>query len=113
MKTFEKNDSGFICHVCKKNVPALKYSSRDHCTKCLCSIHVDINPGDRANTCLGTLVPNDVATSNKKGYIITYKCTKCGKLHNNKSAEDDSFNTILKIMNKTYNINEFVNKFEK
>ncbi|MBR4999287.1 MAG: RNHCP domain-containing protein, partial [Clostridia bacterium] len=57
MKTFEKNDNNFLCRVCGHNVPTLKYSSRDHCTKCLCSIHVDINPGDRANSCLGTLVP--------------------------------------------------------
>lgn len=107
MKTFEKNDSGFICLTCGKNVDPLKYSSRDHCTKCLCSIHVDINPGDRANSCLGTLVPVDVTINNKKGYIITYKCNKCGLLHNNKSAEDDNFNTILKVMNKSYNIQDY------
>lgn len=106
MKTFEKNDNEFVCRVCGKNVPTLIYSSRDHCTKCLCSIHIDINPGDRANTCLGTLVPIDVETK-KKGYIINYKCQKCGQIHNNKTAEDDSFKTILKVMNKTYNIKDF------
>ena len=74
MKTFEKNDNEFICRVCGKLVPELKYSSRDHCTKCLCSIHIDINPGDRANSCLGTLIPTDIETNNKKGYIIKYKC---------------------------------------
>ena len=107
MKNFEKNDNEFICRVCEKLVPTLKYSSRDHCTKCLCSIHIDINPGDRANTCLGTLVPVDIEISSKKGYIIKYKCAKCGLEHNNKSAEDDSFKTILKVMNKTYNLNEY------
>ena len=107
MKTFEKNDNKFICNVCGKLIPELKYSSRDHCTKCLCSLHIDVNPGDRANTCMGTLVPIDIETSNKKGYIIKYRCSKCGVEHNNKSAEDDSFKTILKIMNKTYNINEY------
>ena len=107
MKTFEKNDNEFVCNVCGKLVPTLKYSSRDHCTRCLCSIHVDINPGDRANTCLGTLIPIDIETSNKKGYIIKYKCQKCGVQHNNKSAEDDNFKTILQVMNKSYNINEY------
>jgi len=107
MKTFEKNDNSFICRVCGKNVPALKYSSRDHCSKCLCSIHIDINPGDRLNTCLGTLIPEDIETSNKKGYIVKYKCQKCSQFHNNKTAEDDNFNTILKVMNKTYNIQDF------
>ena len=109
MKTFEKNDNEFVCRVCGKLVPTLKYSSRDHCTKCLCSIHIDINPGDRANTCLGTLVPTDIEVSNKKGYKIKYRCEKCGITHNNKSADDDSFKTILKIMNKTYTINDFKN----
>ena len=109
MKTFEKNDNGFICRVCGKSVPALKYTSRDQCNKCLCSIHIDVNPGDRANTCLGTLVPVDVEISNKKGYIIKYKCDKCGKEHNNKSATDDSFKTILTVMNKSYNVNSFQN----
>lgn len=106
MKTFEKNDNEFICRVCGKSVPPLIYSSRDHCSKCLCSIHVDINPGDRANTCLGTLVPFDIET-NKKGYVVKFKCQKCGQIHNNKTAEDDSFKTILKVMNKTYNIKDF------
>lgn len=107
MKNFEKNDNTFTCRVCGRLVPTLKYSSRDHCTKCLCSIHIDINPGDRANTCLGTLVPTDIEVSNKKGYIIKYKCQKCGMLHNNKSAEDDNFKTILSVMNKSYNIKNF------
>ena len=107
MKTFEKNDNEFICRVCGKLVPMLKYSSRDHCNKCLCSIHVDINPGDRANTCLGTLVPVDVEINNNKGYVIKYKCNKCNQTHNNKAAEDDNFKTLLKVMNKTYDINSF------
>lgn len=110
MKRFEKNDNEFVCRVCGKFISPLKYSSRDHCTRCLCSIHVDVNPGDRANTCLGTLIPIDVTINNKKGYIITYKCEKCGETHNNKSADDDKFNTILKIMNKTYSIDCFTNK---
>ena len=108
MKTFEKNDSSFTCRICGKNVPTLNYTSRDHCNKCLCSIHIDINPGDRANACLGTLIPIDIETNNKKGYIIKYKCDKCGILHNNKSAEDDSFKTILKVMNKSYNVKDFM-----
>ena len=107
MKTFEKNDESFICRVCGKTVPTLKYSSRDHCTNCLCSIHVDINPGDRSNNCLGTLIPVDIEVNNKKGYIIKYKCNKCGKTHNNKSAEDDKFKTILSVMNKSYNIENY------
>ncbi len=107
MKNFQKNDNEFVCRVCGEIVPPLKYSSRDHCKNCLCSIHVDINPGDRLNTCLGTLVPVDIETSNKKGIVIIYKCNKCGMTHNNKSAVDDKFKTILRVMNKTYDIKNY------
>lgn len=107
MKNFEKNDCSFVCNICGHNVPILKYSSRDHCNKCLCSLHVDINPGDRANTCLGSLVPVGIEINNKKGYVINYKCNKCGESHNNKSAEDDNFKTILKVMNMSYNIKDY------
>lgn len=102
MKQFTKNDSGFICSNCNKEVMPLGYSSRDHCPYCLASIHVDVFPGDRANTCKGIMLPQNI-TTNSKGYVINYKCTKCGELHNNKAASDDDFETILKVMNKTYN----------
>lgn len=101
MKSFSKNDSGFICVNCGKKVSPLGYTSRDHCPNCLCSIHVDINPGDRMNDCKGLMVPKFVKL-NTKGYVINYVCSKCGEKHNNKAAKDDDFETILKVMNKTY-----------
>ena len=101
MKQFSKNDSGFICANCGKEVEPLGYTSRDHCPYCLCSIHVDINPGDRQNSCKGLMVPKFVEIKSK-GYVINYECSKCGENHNNKSAEDDNFETILSVMNKTY-----------
>ncbi len=78
-KRFKKNDEGFVCRVCGFNVPPLKYSSRDHCPKCLSSIHIDVLPGDRKNECLGTLVPVQTLPDAKKGFIIVYKCEKCGE----------------------------------
>ena len=47
-KRFTKNDNGFICAHCGKEVEPLGYTSRNHCPFCLWSLHVDINPGDRA-----------------------------------------------------------------
>ena len=102
MKTFTKNDEGFKCKNCGKEVKPLKYTSRDHCPFCLCSIHIDINPGDRANTCLGILKPVDLEYSQNKGYVIKYKCEKCGDFHKNKTAIDDDMNQIMKVSNKTY-----------
>ena len=96
-KLFTKNDNGFICSVCGHNVPPLKYSSRDHCNKCLSSLHVDITPGDRQNSCKGILEPIEIEYKSNE-YTIKYKCQRCGKFHNNKSAKDDSFEKILEIM---------------
>ena len=56
-KRFTKNDAGFICRNCGREVPPLGYSSRNHCPFCLCSLHVDVLPGDRAADCGGILDP--------------------------------------------------------
>ncbi|MDD3241916.1 MAG: RNHCP domain-containing protein [Bacilli bacterium] len=96
MKKFKMIDVPFICNNCRKNVDILGYTARDHCPYCLHSIHVDINPGDRANTCLGNLVPIGVEKF-KDTYKIVYKCDKCGELHRNIMANDDSFELIISL----------------
>ncbi len=106
-RKFTKNDNGFVCANCDTLVEPLGYTSRDHCPNCLVSIHIDHNPGDRANDCKGLLIPISVSYNNNKGYVITYKCQKCGQLHNNKMAEDDNFDTLLKVMNGTYNYENY------
>ena len=98
-----KNDNGFVCRHCGREVTPLGYTSRDHCPHCLYSIHIDNVPGDRANDCLGDLVPVSIESSNKKGYIITYKCSKCGEVKRNKSADDDNFDVMLDIQRNNAN----------
>ncbi len=97
MKKFNMIDESFICENCNKLVEKLNYTARDHCPYCLCSKHVDINPGDRANTCLGILRPIDIEKF-KNTHKIIYKCTKCNQTHKNIVAIDDDFETILNIM---------------
>lgn len=94
---FKKVDESFICVNCGKEVKPLGYTSRNHCPYCLHSLHVDITPGDRANPCKGILKPIGIGNSNKKGYIINFKCEKCGAIVNNKCADDDDFNKIIEI----------------
>ena len=69
MKNFTKNDEEFICENCGIKVDPLGYTSRDHCPNCLCSKHVDINPGDREADCKGLLKPIQVLPDSKKGYM--------------------------------------------
>lgn len=97
MKQFTKRDEEFICENCGNKVEKLGYTSRDHCPKCLCSKHVDILPGDRENPCKGILKPIQVEIDNKKGYVIVYKCEKCGEIHKNKSADDDNMEKIIQL----------------
>lgn len=98
MKRFNMIQEEFICDKCGITVRNLDYTARDHCPNCLYSKHVDINPGDRANTCLGLLKPIDIEKNKKADYKIVYRCEKCGEIHKNISAKDDSFDEILKIM---------------
>lgn len=88
VKRFTKNDGGFVCAHCGREVLPLGVSSRNHCPFCLWSLHVDINPGDRANPCRGQMEPVGAVTDPRKGYIILHRCTKCGEVHRNKAAHE-------------------------
>ena len=94
MKKFNMIDEGFICENCGKEVEKLNYTARDHCPYCLYSKHVDVLPGDRANTCKGMLKPIGVEKF-KETYKIIYKCEKCNEIHKNVIAVDDDFDKII------------------
>ena len=68
-KRFSKNDDSFICAHCGAEVKPLGYTSRNHCPVCLWSLHVDENPGDRANPCRGQMEPVSAVTDPKKGIL--------------------------------------------
>ena len=96
MKLFSKKDESFVCENCKKEVEVLNYTSRDHCPFCLYSKHVDINPGDRLNSCLGLLKPIGIEKF-KDTYKIIYKCDKCGEIKKNIQAMDDNMDEIIRV----------------
>lgn len=97
MKRFNMIDESFTCLVCNYKVDRLLYTARDHCPNCLCSIHLDNNPGDRSSECKGILRPIDVEKY-RDSYKIVYKCDRCGILKKNKIALDDNFDVLLDIM---------------
>lgn len=96
MKRFNMIDEDFICENCGMEVKALGYTARDHCPYCLCSKHVDINPGDRNNDCKGILEPIGIEKF-KDTYKILYRCKKCGQSHKNIIAKDDDMDKIISI----------------
>lgn len=94
-------DENFICDYCNKKVEKLGYTARDHCPYCLYSKHVDINPGDRQNTCYGLLKPIGIEKF-KDSFKILYKCEKCNQEHKNIMAKDDDMNIIIELSKKDY-----------
>ena len=94
---FTEIDEEFKCENCGNIVPKLNYSCRNHCNVCLHSKHVDKNPGDREETCHGDLEPIGIEIDSKKGYIIIFKCKKCGAIRKNKAAKDDNMDLIIKL----------------
>ncbi|MEI3530450.1 MAG: RNHCP domain-containing protein [Bacilli bacterium] len=96
MKKFTMKDENFVCDNCHHMVEKLNYTARDHCPRCLYSKHVDINPGDRQNKCLGLLVPIGIEKF-KSTYKIIYRCTKCSQIHKNIMAKDDNMDKIIQL----------------
>jgi hypothetical protein len=92
-------DEPFECAVCGAEIPPLGYTARDHCNKCLRSLHLDENPGDRASNCGGVLEPIG-AEQGKKGVKILYKCKKCGLKKKNIAAKDDDNEMIIELFGK-------------
>ena len=102
MRKFTVIDEGFTCIVCSAQVPPLGYTSRNHCRECLCSLHLDNNPGDRQSDCgadgtaAGVLRPVGIERS-KKGMQIIHRCDKCGEIRKNIAADDDDYDVIVKL----------------
>ena len=85
-KKFTKNDSGFECNNCGKQVQPLGYTSRNHCPVCLHSLHLDVQPGDREAKCGGLMKPVQVEICPRQEYVIIHQCAKCGAVRRNKAA---------------------------
>ena len=100
----KSENTSFICENCGREVLAVTNGSyRNHCPFCLCSLHVDVNPGDRASQCRGLMKPIAVKADSRRGFVITHRCTVCGFTRNNRSQSDDDTELLIKLTNP-YNI---------
>ena len=99
-RNFIEIDENFICDNCGKQVPKLGYSCRNHCPYCLHSKHVDKNPGDRQEQCQGDLKPVRLEIDSKKGYVIIFRCRKCGAIRKNKAAKDDNMDLMIDLSSR-------------
>jgi len=99
-KKFQKRIENFVCEKCQTFVKGTGYT--DHCPNCLWSRHVDINPGDRKAKCDGLMEPIG-AEIKGGGYVIHYRCQKCGHKFKVKAAPNDNFEEILRLASQPLN----------
>jgi hypothetical protein len=85
-KKFSRNKEDFKCKHCGYIAKGTGYTN--HCPKCLWSMHVDINPGDRKEKCRGMMEP--IKIEYKRGeYILIHRCLKCHAIRKNTASPND------------------------
>ena len=89
-------DESFVCVWCGIDVPPGGARVRDHCPRCLRSLHVDVVPGDRAAGCGGLLDPVRLELDHGT-VVIRYRCRTCGHETRTKSHPDDAIPPSLSI----------------
>ncbi len=98
-KGFQRKMEDFVCENCGTATKGDGFT--DHCSECLWSKHVDINPGDRKADCGGLMEPVRVKKEREK-YFIYYQCQACDYEHRVKNADQDSIEEIIKIFSKNF-----------
>lgn len=97
-KNFIARNEGFVCQHCGFENPPSKGSCRNHCVKCLYSLHVDHEvPGDRLSTCKSLMKPLELDHHSKKGKMIIHQCLTCGKKMRNIVSPDDDMDMLIQL----------------
>ena len=96
---FISNNQSFVCVTCEKEVPRHPNSSRNHCPYCLTSLHLDIEPGDRAEQCQGVMEAIGLETKEGKIQII-FECQTCKVRRKNITAPDDDQEKLIELSTK-------------
>lgn len=97
----KKINESFICINCGQEIPLAAKTCRNHCPYCFASLHVDWDvPGDRSATCKWVMYPVEYQLKNSD-YKILFVCSKCGKKHRNKRADDDEITKLPELI-KSY-----------
>lgn len=89
----------FVCKVCGTLVAPGGAGSqhRNHCPKCLSSVHVDYEPGDRASLCNGIMDPVSVWVRKGGEWAVIHRCRLCGTFSSNRIAADDNPMLLMSI----------------
>ena len=110
---YKKNPctDSFTCRNCGWPIVSNGAGSnhRNHCPNCLCSLHVDETPGDRASNCGGIMEPIGVWVRSDGEWAIVQRCKHCGKLSSNRIAADDNPMKLMALAMKPV-VSDFLDK---
>lgn len=90
--TFIKKIEDFACEHCGAEVRGTGYTN--HCPRCLWSKHVDIEPGDRRESCGGMMAPIALEGTTPH-YRIVHRCKKCGVERRVSVADNDDPTALI------------------
>lgn len=93
---------GFVCRVCGERVTfsGAGTKHRNHCPRCLSSVHLDSVPGDRSADCGGIMDPIGIWVRDSGEWAVIHRCRKCGALSSNRIAADDDVFKLLSLAAK-------------
>jgi ribosome biogenesis GTPase len=93
---------GFVCVKCGATAASTGAGTqhRNHCPRCLHSVHLDYKPGDRLALCGGTMEPVSVWVRKMGEWGLIHRCRECGAFSSNRIAADDNEMLLLSIAAK-------------
>lgn len=93
---FNRPTDAFLCAHCGTTVPgdALGTLQRNHCPRCLRSLHVDITVGDRRSLCRGVMDPISLWVRHGDELALLHRCQRCGLIRSNRIAGDDDMDVL-------------------
>ncbi len=91
--------SFFVCRNCGQKVFEIAFGTknRNHCPFCLCSLHVDLEVGDRKSECGGIMLPVGKFYKSDGEEMLVHKCKVCDFIRWNRVAGDDSEDELEKL----------------
>lgn len=98
-RKFQRTIEDFTCENCAFEVVGSGYTN--HCPNCLWSKHVDIQPGDRLEKCVGMMEPIEVTLKSGE-YRVLHHCNSCDHEKWNQAAKSDNFEILIKISEQKF-----------
>jgi hypothetical protein len=95
--TFIKRVEDFTCIECGFVVQGNGFTN--HCPRCLHSVHVDREPGDRLELCGGVMEPVAIQGSSPN-YQIIHECRSCKVRRVVRLSGDDDMDRVVLVIEK-------------